>query len=68
MKLSRKLYVYWPVGLFLHTAVTACYYMPNILVGHSPHIHMSNPDRLIASSWIVAPVALTIRAAREIRS
>ena len=29
---------------------------------------MSNLDRLIASVWIVVSVALTIRAARQLRS
>ena len=40
--------------------------MPNIILGHSPHILMSNLDRLIASLWIVVSVALTVRAARQV--
>jgi hypothetical protein len=50
----------------LYIAGTVAYYMPNIILGHSPHILMSNLDRLIASVWIVVSVALTIRAARQI--
>jgi hypothetical protein len=50
----------------LYIAGTVAYYMPNIILGHSPHILMSNLDRLIASVWIVVSVALTVRAARQI--
>ena len=50
----------------LYVAGTVAYYMPNIILGHSPHILMSNLDRLIASVWIVVSVALTVRAARQI--
>jgi hypothetical protein len=50
----------------LYIAGTIAYYMPNIILGHSPHILMSNLDRLIASLWIVVSVALTVRAARQI--
>ena len=50
----------------LYIAGTVAYYMPNIILGHSPHILMSNLDRLIASVWIAVSVALTIRAARQI--
>jgi hypothetical protein len=50
----------------LYIAGTVAYYMPNIILGHSPHILMSNLDRLIASVWIVVSIALTIRAARQI--
>jgi hypothetical protein len=50
----------------LYIAGTVAYYIPNIILGHSPHILMSNLDRLIASVWIVVSVALTIRAARQI--
>lgn len=52
----------------LYIAGTVAYYMPNIILGHSPHILMSNLDRLIASVWIVVSIALTIRAARQIRA
>jgi len=52
----------------LYIAGTVAYYMPNIILGHSPHILMSNLDRLIASVWIVVSVALTIRAVRQVRS
>jgi hypothetical protein len=52
----------------LYIAGTVAYYMPNVILGHSPHILMSNLDRLIASVWIVVSVALTIRAARQIRA
>ena len=50
----------------LYVVGTVAYYMPNIILGHSPHILMSNLDRLIASVWIVVSVALTVRAARQI--
>ena len=50
----------------LYIAGTVAYYVPNIILGHSPHILMSNLDRLIASVWIVVSVALTVRAARQI--
>ena len=52
----------------LYIAGTVAYYLPNIILGHSPHVLMSNLDRLIASVWIVVSVALTIRAARQLRS
>ena len=52
----------------LYVAGTVAYYMPNILLGHSPHLLMSNLDRLIASVWIAMSVALTVRAARQLRS
>lgn len=51
----------------MYIAGTVAYYVPNIILGHSPHILMSNLDRLIASVWIVMSVGLTIRAARQIR-
>ena len=51
----------------MYIAGTVAYYMPNILLGHSPHIIMSNLDRLIASVWVVVSVALTVRAARQIQ-
>ena len=50
----------------LYVAGTVAYYAPNIILGHSPHILMSNLDRLFASVWIVVSVALTVRAARQI--
>jgi hypothetical protein len=52
----------------MYIAGTVAYYMPNIILGHSPHILMSNLDRLIASVWIVVSVALTVRAARQVRA
>jgi len=52
----------------LYVAGTVAYYMPNIILGHSPHILMSNLDRLIASVWIVVSVGLTIRTVRQARS
>ena len=57
--------VFWTFVL-LSVAGTVAYYMPNIILGHSPHILMSNLDRLIASVWIVVSVAPTVRAARQI--
>ena len=50
----------------LYIAGTVAYYVPNIILGHSPHILMSNLDRLIASVWIAVSIALTVRAARQI--
>lgn len=52
----------------LYVAGTVAYYAPNIILGHSPHILMSNLDRLFASVWIVVSVALTVRAARQLRA
>lgn len=52
----------------LYIAGTVAYYMPNIVLGHSPHILMSNLDRLIASVWIWVSVGLTIRSIRQLRS
>ena len=52
-------------GLYIAGAVA--YYMPNIILGHSPHILMSNLDRLIASLWIWVSVGLTIRSIRQLR-
>ena len=43
------------------------YYMPNIILGHNPHILMSNLDRLIASVWIWVSIGLTIRSVRQFR-
>ena len=51
----------------LYVAGTVAYYMPNIIVGHSPHILMSNLDRAIASVWIWVSVGLTIRSIRQLR-
>lgn len=50
----------------LYVAGTVAYYMPNIILGHSPHILMSNLDRAIASFWIWVPVGLTIRSVRAL--
>ena len=52
-------------GLYIAGAVA--YYMPNIILGHSPHILISNLDRLIASVWIWVSVGLTIRSIRQLR-
>ncbi|MEM7434781.1 MAG: hypothetical protein AAF436_06480 [Myxococcota bacterium] len=52
----------------MYIAGTVAYYMPNILLDHSPHVVMSNLDRLIASIWILVSVALTVRAARALRA
>lgn len=41
--------------------------MPNIILGHNPHILMSNLDRLIASVWIWVSIGLTIRSVRQFR-
>lgn len=51
----------------LYVAGAVAYYMPNIILGHSPHILFSNLDRVIASFWIWVPVALTIRSVRQLR-
>jgi len=51
-------------GLYIAGAVA--YYMPNIILGHSPHILISNLDRAIASLWIWVSVGLTIRSIRQI--
>jgi len=50
----------------LYIAGTVAYYMPNIILGHSPHILMSNLDRMIASVWIWVSVGLTIRSIRQV--
>ncbi|MDH3728084.1 MAG: hypothetical protein OER77_11190 [Myxococcales bacterium] len=52
-------------GLYIAGAVA--YYMPNIILGHSPHILVSNLDRVIASAWIWVSVGLTIRAVRQLK-
>jgi hypothetical protein len=51
----------------LYVAGTVAYYMPNIILGHNPHILMSNLDRLIASVWIWVSIGLTIRSVRQFR-
>lgn len=51
----------------LYIAGTMAYYMPNIILGHSPHILMSNLDRAIASVWIWVSVGLTIRSIRQLK-
>lgn len=52
-------------GLYIAGAVA--YYMPNIILGHSPHILISNLDRMIASLWIWVSVGLTIRSIRQLK-
>jgi len=52
----------------LYIAGTVAYYMPNIILGHSPHILMSNLDRMIASVWIWVSVGLTVRSIRQARA
>ena len=51
----------------LYIAGTVAYYMPNIILGHSPHILMSNVDRMIASLWIWVSIGLTIRSIRQLK-
>lgn len=51
----------------LYIAGTVAYYVPNIILGHSPHILMSNLDRLIASVWIWVSIGLTIRSIRQLK-
>ncbi|MDH3199354.1 MAG: hypothetical protein OEM15_00510 [Myxococcales bacterium] len=41
--------------------------MPNIILGHSSHILISNLDRVIASAWIWVSVGLTIRTVRQLQ-
>jgi hypothetical protein len=52
-------------GLYIAGAVA--YYMPNIILGHSTHILMSNLDRMIASLWIWVSIGLTIRSIRQLK-
>jgi len=52
----------------LYIAGTVAYYMPNIILGHSPHILMSNVDRVTASIWIWVSVGLTVRLIRQARA
>lgn len=51
----------------LSVAGTIAYYLPNILAGHTEHALMSNFDRSLGAVWIVVSVALTVRAARQLR-
>jgi hypothetical protein len=52
-------------GMYIAGAVA--YYIPNIILGHSPHILISNLDRMIASLWIWVSVGLTIRSIRQLK-
>lgn len=58
-----------PVETFLcalHLTGTVAYYLPNLLMGESSHPIMSNLDRGIALLWIFVPLALSVRAVRQV--
>ena len=50
----------------LHFAGTVAFYIPNLLAGETTHPILSNLDRCIGMLWIIIPIVLTVRAARQV--
>jgi hypothetical protein len=49
----------------LHVVGTIAYYVPDIVLGRTTHVLLTNLDRALASLWIWIPCALALRATRE---
>ena len=50
----------------LHFAGTWAYYVPYLLMGETSNPIVSNMDRTIALTWIIVPIVLSVRAAKQI--
>jgi hypothetical protein len=50
----------------LHFAGTWAYYVPYLLMGETSNPIVSNIDRTVALAWIIVPIALSIRAMKQV--
>jgi hypothetical protein len=51
----------------LHVTGTVAYYVPDVILGDTTHVVLTNMDRAMASLWIWVPAALAVRATRSLR-
>jgi len=51
----------------MHFGGFFAYYIPDIILGHTPHVLISNIDRAIACAWVIVPFLLLARTIKKIR-